>query len=351
MTIQSLKSKHGEIKYRRLIAKQHAGEHTYFKEELNRTEIKKLLGERLLGAKKTFQDLKKRRLLSSPFLEIGAEYALVSTLLKNKFNLEGFASDISFYSLKKASYFAQVFNFRKLPGLVCADAYALPFRKNSLPFIFTYETLHHFPDPKPVLKEIYRVLSPGGVYFIGSDPVKQSLQIKFWRRPTKLRPWEKLLKALLVLPFISHIGKSETEFGIIEEGFDLNTWQKSLSIFNRVEAKITLYPFGPSFKMNNDHGQWSDINTLAKSYLFLFGGDFQAICFKQSNTKTQILLDSNPFACPNCLNNDQSTLVKISARQFKCTQCSETYTKRDNIFILLPKSVKKILNRNLSENS
>ena len=46
-----------------------------------------------------------------------------------------------------------------------------------MPFIFTYSTLHHFPDPSIIVKEIERVTLPGGTFFSGLEPVKQGLHM------------------------------------------------------------------------------------------------------------------------------------------------------------------------------
>lgn len=336
MQSQSQASKLGEIRYRLKISAQHTGKQIFFKNEPNQKEIKKILTERLKKYKKDFAILRRQKLLKSPFLEIGSEYAIASLLLKNHYSLDGFASDISFHSLTKTRHFAKIFKLNKVPNLLCADTENLPLKSNSIPFVFAYETLHHFPDLTLPLKEIYRVLSPSGIFFIGSDPIIQSFQIKLWRRPTKLRPWEKILKYLLILPFITHVGASETKFGIIEGGFDLKTWLKSLSKFTRVEAKITLYPFGPSAILKKDSHGWQNLNLLLKLGLFLLGGDFQAICFKKGSSKNT----SYKFICPNCQSKNSKEII---LEDFYCSRCKNTYLVKNGVPILLTKQVAKHL--------
>ncbi len=322
---QSQASKLGEIRYRQKISAQHTDKQIFFKNEPDQKEIKKILAERLKKYKKDFAILRRQILLKSPFLEIGAEYAIASLLLKNHYSLEGFASDISLHSLTKTRHFAKIFNLHKIPGLLCADAENIPLKSNSIPFIFTYETIHHFPNPTILFKEIYRVLSPGGIFFIGSDPIIPSFQIKIWKRPSKLRWWEKLLKILLILPFISHIGDSEEKYGINEGGFNLKTWLNSLQIFNEIKVKITLYPFGPSTILKK-HQQ---PNIFYKSYLFLFGGDIQAVCYKKGLMQNS----SKVFICPNCRKNKKGEFELSS--NLTCTNCTQTYNKFNKIPILL----------------
>lgn len=337
MQPQSQANKLGEIRYRKIISEQHTGKRIFFKNEPDQKEIKKILAGRLSEYRKTFSELKRRNILKSPFLEIGAEYAIASLLLKNRYSLDGFASDISLYSLTKTRHFAKIFKLHKIPGLLCSDAENLPLKSNSIPFVFAYETLHHFPNPALPLKEIYRILSPGGIFFIGSDPIIQSFQIKLWRRPTRLRFWEKILKMMLILPFVSHIGKAETEYGIIEGAFNLKTWQNCLNLFDNVEAKITIYPFGPSKKLtNSQYTKWQRLNPLFKLGLFLFGGDIQAICYKKGSPKetTQQLI------CPKCLSRYSR---EVLLENLSCSKCKSRYLKKNGITILLQEPIAKHL--------
>lgn len=49
---------------------------------------------------------------------------------------------------------------------VLADAKCLPFRDKSVDSIFSNSLLHHLLDPKPLWKEIQRVVKPGGFVFL-----------------------------------------------------------------------------------------------------------------------------------------------------------------------------------------
>ena len=49
------------------------------------------------------------------------------------------------------------------------DSENLPFEDNTIDACFTYSFLHHLHDLKRTLKEIHRVLKPGGVYFNDQD--------------------------------------------------------------------------------------------------------------------------------------------------------------------------------------
>lgn len=335
MANQTLQNKLAEIKFRKQTAKQQTQKVEIFKNEPTLSEFKKIILPKLKETQKIFNQLKKRGIAISPYLEVGSEHCLRPMILENKFNAHGFATDISLYSLKNAKKYAKIFNFEKLPKTICADAYNLPFRKNSFPFVFIYETLHHFPNPKPLVSEVYRVLAPGGVLLIGADPIKQQFQIPLWRRPNKLRLWEKLTKAVFILPFISEIGKTETEYGIIETAFTPKVWQDALSKFHKIEAIIEVFPFGTVQKVNSDKLYFSPITKVG---LFLFGGGIRAICFKEGQLKKPF---SPKLICPNC--QDQKKEIVLTSNT--CSNCKAKYKKVENVLtILKPQILKAVIN-------
>lgn len=346
MSAQAQQTKLAEVKFRAQITNQHLGKSQVFANEPNAKEIMRLLHKRTKEAKEAFSRLKRRGLALSPYLEIGSEYCQRAAILVNRFATCGFATDISLASLQAAPAFCRRFKFKKTPSRICADAYNLPFKSNSFPFVFIYETLHHFPDPTPVLAEIYRVLAPGGVCLIGGDPIAQTIQIKIWRRPTNLRLWEKVLKFTLILPFISHIGKTEVEHGILEGAFSLKVWQKSLSIFEKVEATIET-PVGitaQSYK--SAQRNWLMPNPATKIAIALFGGGLRAFCFKLPNRKgpppPKNLADI--LVCPNCLANLKREIsLKKKAVGFACGTCQVSYKKYQQVPILLEPKLTKLL--------
>src|SRR5260221_6519816 len=69
----------------------------------------------------------------------------------------------------------------RLPVRVCCDAYHLPFRSGSLPFVFCYETLHHFPEPGPIVAEAHRVLAPGGTFLFDEEPYRKVLHANLFK--------------------------------------------------------------------------------------------------------------------------------------------------------------------------
>ncbi|MGA9059310.1 MAG: class I SAM-dependent methyltransferase [Terriglobia bacterium] len=52
--------------------------------------------------------------------------------------------------------------------LLNMDAYDLKFPCSSFDMVFSFHTLEHIPEPQRALKEMSRVLRPGGVYLVGT---------------------------------------------------------------------------------------------------------------------------------------------------------------------------------------
>lgn len=282
--LQSREQKQAEILYRKNLE---LGK--YQDSEPTQEEILQELKNRNQNTLKDLNLLKKLGINFSPFLEIGAERGQRSLLLAEKFKAKGVMLDLSLESLKQSAPLSRTLKLSRIPPAVCSDAYHLPFHSESFAFVFIYQTLHHFPDPLPILKEVKRVLKPEGVFFFNEEPIRQNYNLRLWRRPTKLRWWEKPLKYFGLLHFISEIGKTETDAGILETSFDLNTWEEALNIFKNVEAEITVFPFGPAktlFKpISNNSNQFQPTNWLIpppqiQLLLNLLGGSIRAICYK-----------------------------------------------------------------------
>jgi len=62
------------------------------------------------------------------------------------------------------NHFASLRRNREMPARVCADAVALPFRDGTFDLVSANMLAQHLPDPVAVLREIARVLRPGGKF-------------------------------------------------------------------------------------------------------------------------------------------------------------------------------------------
>ncbi|RJR29791.1 class I SAM-dependent methyltransferase [Candidatus Microgenomates bacterium] len=301
-----------------------------------------VLEEKMQRTRTDFHSLQKQGVLHSPFLEIGAGYGQSSLLLCNEFGLTGISSDIALTPLQHTNKLTHKLNYKQTPKLLVCDAENLPFADNTFPFVFCYQTLHHFPDPQLVLKEIHRVLSPGGTLFFAEEPIKQMFNVNLWYRPTKLRWWENILKKLLILPFVSKIGKTEIEHGILEESFSLTVWKKALAPFQKVNAQLIPFPFGirDTLEKNREWKSHRVKTFLNRLFLFFLGGGITGTAQKKGkplNKKNNIY-----YKCMQC-GHRKFAFKKKKSKILQCPKCKTVYPTPRNVPILLPSDLLKKL--------
>jgi len=343
--IQTLANKKGEVEFRRKLAIQFDGKATYYKGEPTDLEYRSIVKDRIRDYTGYFEKLKKNNIPLGPYLELGGGVGQGAMLLENKFKQQGFTCDISYDTLRLAKKYKNILRYYKMPIRICADMYNLPFRSESIPFIFTFQTLHHLPDPKPVLKEIKRVLAPGGYFYFNEEPIAQAFNLNLWRRDRHLRWFEKLLKATIVLHFISRIGKSEVDHNVLEETFTLSTWEKALNQFKNVTAQLKIFPFG--YMCNQEKKRkdgWIKPFFLKRFFLQFLGGGIEALCQKEHDRKWRrphYTTVFNLLACPNCRHKPKLTLQ--NNQTLLCQSCLSVYKKTNGIFVLLSNDQKKAL--------
>lgn len=72
---------------------------------------------------------------------------------------------------------------------VQSDVHALPFADDSFDLILSGGLLEHFADPLPVLREMVRVIRPGGIFYADVVPRKISLYRHGEARRMRESPW------------------------------------------------------------------------------------------------------------------------------------------------------------------
>jgi SAM-dependent methyltransferase len=244
MANQDVSNKRGEIEFRRRLYRQQVDGEEIFSDEFDGLGIEEVLQQRMNDTTTVMRDLLASGITLSPYLEIGAERGQRSLALENDLGLEGAALDLSFDLLRSCAHYSDVFGKPRLPLRVCADAYRLPFRTGSLPFVFCYQTLHHFPALEPILAEIHRVLAPGGHFFFAEEPYRRVLHVDLIeaRGGVRTAPRGRVRKLLRNL-FVKE-SFNEEDYGVIENhDIPLSEWRRALAVFEEGHSTLELDRF------------------------------------------------------------------------------------------------------------
>jgi ubiquinone/menaquinone biosynthesis C-methylase UbiE len=104
-------------------------------------------------------------------LEIGAGTGFFSLNLKQAGVLEEVhVSDVSAGMVQSAQHNARGLGF-EVTGTV-AGAESLPFDDDSFDLVIGHAVIHHIPDVESALREVLRVLRPGGRFVIAGEPTR-----------------------------------------------------------------------------------------------------------------------------------------------------------------------------------
>jgi len=157
---------------------------------------------------------------NEPFLDWGAGYGQILWLLKNRgINATG-------YNIEEREHVDAIPELAKLPVVVDRNPVKLPFEDASFGGVCSCGVLEHVSGQAGSLREIYRVLKPGGYFFLFMLPQKTS-----WVE--KLSEW----RGISVHPVRYTV--AETEKMLIEAGFEIEKLWK----FNLIPKNLTGLPY------------------------------------------------------------------------------------------------------------
>jgi len=339
MKIQSTEAKKGEIVFRRKLVQQQLGGETLIADEFDKAAIEKILNERMTKTYDQILDLRTKGIPISPYIEIGAERGQRSLVLENDFNATGVAFDISFDMLKSCEYYARLYNKKKLPFRVCADANTLPFLSNSIPFFYCYETLHHFPTPVPIVDEIHRVLTPGGSMFFDEEPFKKVFHLNLYTRDKSYSTKElnrSVLKKAMDY-FFSAQSCNEIDHGIIEnDEISLKEWKNAFKPFSEknVSLKSIRYITTPMYPRKNP---------LLFPIAYLLGGTISALCRKSGQIPTNFHPIHETLMCPACRESGVESGVYLEGEVYRCRNCGISYHIYEGIlFLFTPEKLSEL---------
>jgi ubiquinone/menaquinone biosynthesis C-methylase UbiE/uncharacterized protein YbaR (Trm112 family) len=330
MKKQSVESQKGEIEFRKKLFQQQVEGKYIFNDEFDTKGIDKILIDRMQKTSEQMIFLEKTGVGLSPFIEIGAERCQRSLVMENEIGATGCAVDISYDMLRSCEYYKSLFNKSRAPFRICCDANQLPFKSNSIPFVFCYETLHHFPDPTPIVKEIHRVLIPGGNFFFDEEPFRKILHINLYKSK-KIYSKESLNAGYIRKIFdyfFSVKSSNEVEHGIIEnEAIPLKIWKQALNCFLEKNVKLR-------FLKNLDTDLYNPKNYFKNILAFLFGGGISGICRKSGDSIKQNISIYEILICPSCIENGYESKIDQKNYSFICSHCGDEFPILDNVTFL-----------------
>lgn len=296
---------------------------------LRQRDLSSMHRERANAVLRDLDVLRRRGVVFNPFLEVGAGSVQRSAALINTHEVDGVATDISVRSLQDAPYILKLLDYRRLPLLVSCDAHHLPFRDNTFRFVFSYQTLHHFSNPVPVLSECYRVLGRGGYLYFNEEPM-DSVFRRLLRGnrvlshpPTRL---QRMAYRMGVEKLFWDDGAKERALGMTEARFDLALWRQALRPFRILELEV-----------NRKLQIRSDLYKPALSAVLagLIGGNVKALCVKDHGQMIDESFRSR-FVCLDCGSSALSGLGGPTD-EIRCEQCARVYPVVGGVIRMLPR--------------
>jgi len=334
---QGISEKSGEVIFRQKLASQQSKDgNIVFPDLRTHNEMLDVMMQRAAVTRDSMMRLSDDGNSLTPFIELGAERCQRALVLENEFDAQGIAVDISFDMLKLGAEVAKGLGYKKIPMRICCDANNLPIRDSALQFAFCYATLHHFPNPSPVLKEMARVLGDQAVLYFDEEPIKGAIYRftrLYQRHGHSLNTLEKMLDGLGLLPLVSKGGGVEVDHGVLEEEFDLMTWQRALAPFQKIEVTAN-----KMLGLRLDNFSFS----LSKVLAWTLGGNIEVYCrvAKAQQASTPFTGFSDILRCPSCANKHSSQLNVARQRQgLQCHECGCYYPKVDGVIFLFEQSL------------
>jgi SAM-dependent methyltransferase len=336
---QRLENKRGEVSFRRRLYEQQVLGEPVLDQEMSGDEIESVLRDRMAQTLIDIGGLRDAGVVVTPFVELGAERGQRALALENRRGWSGAAVDLSLDLLASCEHYGRRFDHSTLPLRICADAYRLPFASGSVPFVFCYQTLHHFPDPRPIVREVHRILMPGGRFFFSEEPVRRRLRFGLYtlRRGSRPDPTRGAILRVVDRLF-ARVVVTEEEFGVIENhDMGLEEWRRALTPFQQVHLTLRT---ARVLRMDPDR-TWHFPGRLVAT---LLGGVLSGLCRKAGSLDpTAIRAIESTLISPRDLARGVETPIGTEGRSLSGLEPDDRYPVHRGVAVLLEPALREAL--------
>jgi SAM-dependent methyltransferase len=333
MQTQLTKNQKGEIEFRKKLYFQQVEGRPVLEDEFDAPGIKKILEGRMKRTFDQMNTLGQKGVGLSPYVEIGAERCQRSLVMENDLGADGAAVDISYDLLRSCNHYAEIFSRPKSPVRICCDANNLPFITSSIPFVFCYETLHHFPEPTPITEEIYRVLLPGGCFFFDEEPYQQVLHVNLYKG-RKIYSGDSLNRSMtrrVLDKFFCTQSCNEAEHGIIENhNISVRSWKRALTQFEEKDIDLNATSRYRILRSK----LFNPASYMRHFVAYLLGGTVSGVAKKRGNPIRRSRSIYDALICPSCRQTGSEVRVHQRDSSFLCAKCSKLYPVINEVLFL-----------------
>jgi len=149
-----------------------------YSEQYSQIYIKKA-HKKLKRAERNVKRIKKLTPNGNRWLDLGCSAGFMVKAI-NQYGYEGYGLDIDG---KAIEYGRDTLNLR---NLICSSSNTLPYKDNFFDVISAYDVIEHSINLENFIREICRILKPGGIFDIITPDVGH------WSVPSNLRKWKEI---------------------------------------------------------------------------------------------------------------------------------------------------------------